>query len=147
MHGALAELLPRGYELWLDGAHNPAGAAMISAWADTKKDKPLYLISGMTKGRDSVAFFTPFQGKVEHIIGVTVPFEPLAKAPEAITAEAVEAGFSATAAQSLQEAIQMILDLSNGAPVRILMCGSLYLAGSMLAENERLAYSSELKTA
>jgi len=57
--GPLLQLLPRGCELWLDGGHNPAAGEVLAAWAKTHQPKPVYVIAGMLKSKDSAGFFKP----------------------------------------------------------------------------------------
>jgi dihydrofolate synthase / folylpolyglutamate synthase len=132
--GRLAQMLPAGWELWVDGAHNEAGGYMLSLWAETKQDRPLYLISGMTQGRDSVKFFEPLASKADFMCGLLVESEASSQTAEYVTAAAEKAGLKAKVCDSLEEALRYTCSLS-GTPARILVCGSLYLAGTVLEMN------------
>ena len=132
--GRLVEQLPEGWELWVDGAHNEAGGYVLSLWAETKQDKPLYIISGMTQGRDSVKFYTPLASKVEFMCGVLVEAEASSQTAQHVTEAAIKAGIDAKACGSLDEAVTLTCQLSD-TPARILVCGSLYLAGMVLERN------------
>ncbi len=132
--GVLAKMLPEDWELWVDGAHNNAGAQMLSLMIEKWKDKPLYIINGRTKNRDVESFLSHFLGKVECVIGVEVKSEPLAEKPERIVQAAKNLGFNTLAADSLKQAINHCINDSS-VPGRILICGSLYLAGDVLLAN------------
>ncbi|AIF80862.1 folylpolyglutamate synthase [endosymbiont of Acanthamoeba sp. UWC8] len=132
--GVLVKMLPRDWELWVDGAHNNAGAQMLSLMMEKWKDKPIYLINGRTRNRDVESFLMHFKDKVECVVGVEVKSEPLAERPERIAVAAEKLGFSSFAAESLKEAVSYCIS-SSSAPARILVCGSLYLAGDVLLAN------------
>lgn len=137
--GVLANLTPAGSELWLDGAHNHSGAAMAAAtMADLQPPLPLYLINGRTRQRDIRGFLAPFLGMAQLVCGVLVRSEPSGEAADNIARAAREMGFAAVAADDLLEAVRICLAHSQGAPCRILICGSLYLAGDVLLMNRAL---------
>src|SRR5215471_10133609 len=76
--GPLVDGAPKGAEVWLDGGHNPhGGAAVAQAMADLEEraPKPLYLVCGMLKTKDSVGYFAPFRGLARHVTTVTIPGE------------------------------------------------------------------------
>jgi dihydrofolate synthase/folylpolyglutamate synthase len=132
--GVLWKILPNNWELWIDGAHNNGGAQMLSLMIEKWKDKPLYLINGRTKERDIKSFLSHFLGKVEMVVGVKVESEPSGEKAENIYNAAKELGFEAAAADSLKEAIELCIKHSNR-EARILVAGSLYLAGDVLLAN------------
>lgn len=133
--GKLFSLLPEGCELWLDGAHNTFGAEMLSATLDTLSPMPTFLINGRTKDRDIEGFLICFINRVECVIGIPVECEPLSENPERIKQIAEKVGFNAIACNSLTEAVQKCLELAGVRMIRILICGSLYLAGDVLEAN------------
>lgn len=134
--GMLTKLLPNeNWELWLDGAHNEGAAAMLAVQAEEWSDKPLYLIAGMTKGKDGENFFKHFVGKAEYVYCVRVNYEPSAQTAEEVANAASHVGLPSLTSKTLQEAIASITDNGKTAG-RILLCGSLYLAGDVLEENE-----------
>ncbi len=135
--GTLSSLLPKKCELWLDGAHNTFGAEMLSATLNTLPPMPTFLINGRTKDRDIEGFLMCFIGRVEHMIAVPVEWEPLSENPEKIKQVAEKIGFSATTSESLIEAVQKCLELAKGRTIRILICGSLYLAGDVMEARSR----------
>jgi dihydrofolate synthase/folylpolyglutamate synthase len=137
-NGVLAKMLPEGFELWVDGAHNNGGAQMLAATIDNEwGDKPSYMINGRTGNRDIKTFLTHFIGKIEFVCGVKVKSEPLGELAENITNGAREIGLIAYECEGVKEAIQLIIEKSSG-PGRILICGSLYLAADVLLANKEL---------
>lgn len=140
-HGPLLDMAPLNAEVWLDGGHNPHGAAAVArAMADLEEraDKPLYLISGMLSNKDAVGFFSAFRGLARHVVTLSIPGEEAAFGAGALYDRVRCAGLEATPAEDLEDAMLQVsamarLDGETG--VRILICGSLYLAGKILAEN------------
>jgi len=136
--GPLVARLPAHAELWLDGGHNPAaGRAVAHAMADFAQTSPnpLVLICGMKETKDARGFFVPFKGLAAHVETVAIPDDP-ASLPAAVLADAArEAGLDATPAPSIEAALDRALARVGRAAPRILVCGSLYLAGHVLREN------------
>jgi dihydrofolate synthase / folylpolyglutamate synthase len=141
-HGPLIDAAPRDAEVWLDGGHNPHGAAAVArAMADFEERaaKPLYLICGMLSTKDSVGFLSAFRGLARQIVTVTIPGEEASLGAGALYDRARTAGLDASPAEDVEDAMLQIsahvrLD-PRDPPPRILICGSLYLAGKVLAEN------------
>lgn len=132
--GPLAEQAKAaGADLWLDGGHNPhAGQAVARALGDlaARDGRPVALISGLLANKDATGFFTPFAPLKAQVF--TVTFEGHAAAPAAQTAAAAElAGLRAHACDSVEDALAKALALSP--TPHVLICGSLYLAGEVLA--------------
>ena len=132
--GPLAEKAKAaGADLWLDGGHNPhAGAAVARALGDlaARDGRPVALISGLLANKDATGFFRPFASLKAQVF--TVTFEGHAAAPAAQTAAAAElAGLRAHACDSVEDALTKALALSP--TPHVLICGSLYLAGEVLA--------------
>jgi dihydrofolate synthase / folylpolyglutamate synthase len=123
-------------ELWLDGGHNPhGGRAVAQTLADLEEraPKPLVLIVGMMGQKDTVGFLSPFRGLAQRIIAVPVPgaHEP-PHAPETVAQIGLRLGFTVETATSVPAALDRLRATANG-PMRVLICGSLYLAGHVLA--------------
>jgi dihydrofolate synthase/folylpolyglutamate synthase len=137
--GPLPNLLGRNCELWLDGGHNPsAGSALAQTLADLEEraPKPLYLICGMMGLKDATGFLSPFRGLVRHIVTVPIPGAHEAPfSPEALAEVANRIDLSAEAASDVESALKRI-ELLDATPKRVLICGSLYLAGHVLARQE-----------
>lgn len=135
LKGPLRDLLGPGAELWLDGIHNAHGAAAVAtALRDLERARPapLVLIMGLMNTRSPAAVLAPFAGMTQEVLTVTVPGEPNAHKAETIAAAARAAGFAATPKRSIVSALQAAALVPN---VRVLICGSLYLAGDVLAKN------------
>lgn len=130
--GALVKLLPPSWELWLDGGHNAAGGKVLAEVAASWQDKPLYLVVGMLQGKDSEGFFAPFVGKVAKVVTVPILGEMKAKEPALLAKEAVNAGLKAFPVVDITHALKLLAQETKDA--RVLICGSLYLAGQVLAE-------------
>jgi dihydrofolate synthase/folylpolyglutamate synthase len=134
--GRLAMLLPSGWELWLDGAHNAAGGEALAAMANTWRERPLHLVFGMLKSHDARAFLralAPFAATLE---GVAIPGEANALSAEEAAAAAHAVGIRATPRENIAAAVAAA-SARQGQPGRVLICGSLYLAGRVLAENSQ----------
>jgi dihydrofolate synthase/folylpolyglutamate synthase len=141
-HGPLVEAAPPGAEVWLDGGHNPHCAAAVSrAIADLEErgERPLYLICGMLRTKDADGFLSAFRGLARHVVTVEVPGEAASLGAGALYDVARAAGLDAAPGEDLEDAMLQIAaraQMDSGeAPPRILICGSLYLAGRVLAEN------------
>lgn len=140
--GRLTESLPTNIELWLDGGHNPsAGRALAQAFKslNERSPRPLVLIWGMLNSKDAGAFIAPFAGLAEHVLTLTIPDEENALPAPTLAKAARAHGLVAEPAPSLQTALERASSLTP-AP-RILICGSLYLAGRVLAAHTGEAMS------
>jgi dihydrofolate synthase/folylpolyglutamate synthase len=138
-HGALVEAAPAGAEIWLDGGHNPgAGEVIAAAMADLEDrvERPLFLVTGMLTTKDPSGFFAPFEGLVRHVFTVPIEGSDASWDPEQLAEAARGAGLSAEAVEGPRQALSLLAASwrFERAP-RILICGSLYLAGAVLAEN------------
>jgi dihydrofolate synthase/folylpolyglutamate synthase len=132
--GGLHAFVADGTELWLDGGHNPAGGQVIAhalAELDERVPRPVHLIFGMMDTKDAHAFIAPFKGLVERVYAVPIPDEPNAFDAEALAEIARAEGFDVVAAGSVPDALLQSQAALDG-PGRMLICGSLYLAGHVL---------------
>jgi dihydrofolate synthase / folylpolyglutamate synthase len=135
--GKLMALAPVGAELWLDGGHNAdGGRAVAAALGDLEErvSRPLVLIVGMLGNKDRDGFLRNFTGLVRRVFGVPLAQEKGTPAAD-IAGAALTAGMPADAAGSVEEALAAIRRLGFDPPPRILITGSLYLAGEVLAAN------------
>ncbi|RWR26454.1 bifunctional folylpolyglutamate synthase/dihydrofolate synthase [Sinirhodobacter populi] len=131
--GPLAASAP-GVELWLDGGHNPAGGRAVAATLARMAPRPTHLICGMINTKDVVGYMRPLVDQAVSLTAVTIPEEPNAVPAEVIEEDARIAGFTTTfRAGSVGEALAAIAARDPSA--RVLICGSLYLAGKVLREN------------
>jgi dihydrofolate synthase/folylpolyglutamate synthase len=131
--GPLLDMLPRGWELWLDGGHNPAAGEVLGAVAADWQDRPLYLVVGMLNTKDAAGFLAPFAPYARSLRAVTIPGEDNALPAASIVAAAVSVGIAAHEALSVAAALRDII--GGREPGRVLICGSLHFAGVVLAEN------------
>lgn len=129
--GDLVDELPAGWELWLDGGHNLSAAGALADFAQGKRDQPLHVIAGMLNNRDAVEFLRILAPRAASMQIVAIPGEENTHDPQAVALSARTAGLDAHAAANVTEAIRRIAE--DSAPARVLICGSLYLAGSVLA--------------
>lgn len=137
--GALVDGLAPGIELWLDGGHNPgAGTAIAETLADLeeKSPRPLTLITGMLTTKDPVGYFRPFAGLAQKVYTVPIASSEAGCAPSDLADAAIAAGLSAKPAANVRDALAQIeAERGAGEPLRVLIGGSLYLAGDVLAQN------------
>lgn len=135
--GAIVDAAPTGAEIWLDGGHNPgAGAVIAETMADLadRAPKPLHLIAGMLETKDPVGFFAPFAGLARSVATVPVGTgDHPGRAPEDLAAAARRAGLPARAHADVFAALASLK--AETIPSRILICGSLHLAGDILRLN------------
>jgi dihydrofolate synthase/folylpolyglutamate synthase len=137
-NGVLSRLLPPGSELWLDGGHNAAGGQAIAqtlAELEERAPKPVCLVVGMLGQKDTAGFLQHFRGLVRRVVTVPIPSSEAALAPDALAALATSVGLDAEPAPGVERAIHRVQESECG-PLRILICGSLYLAGHVLALQE-----------
>lgn len=139
VEGPLPQLLHRGSELWLDGGHNPAAGMMLAqtlADLEERSPHPLYLVLGMMGLKDVNGFVANFRGLVRQIFAVPIPgAHETPHSPKAVAEASRAAGISAEEFDSVPSALAAIERLHPG-PKRVLICGSLYLAGQVLALQE-----------
>ncbi|TWF46642.1 bifunctional folylpolyglutamate synthase/dihydrofolate synthase [Neorhizobium alkalisoli] len=138
--GKLLDYAPKGSEIWLDGGHNPAGGEVIAeamAAFEERQPRPLYLITGMINTKDPVGYFRAFADIAEHVFTVRIRDTEAGLDPVVLANAAFDAGLVAEPAGSAAEALEEITrrQLPGASPPRILIGGSLYFAGNVLADN------------
>lgn len=138
--GALVELAPAGAEIWIDGGHNPgAGQVVAEALAEQEErfPRPLFLISGMLNTKDQTGYFHNFVGMARHVYTVPINNSDAGVPNDQLAARAMEAGLSAEPVSSVANALMLLRETWDPGeqPPRILIGGSLYLVGEVLAEN------------
>ncbi len=137
--GALADLLPENWELWLDGGHNDSAgevlAAQLAKWRQEDRSKPVYLICGMLSTKDAKAFLTPMAPYAEVLRAVEIPGEILSFEAGELAVHARDAGLRSVETEKDIHAALAALARSSSGPARVLICGSLYLAGYVLRLN------------
>ena len=132
--GALVEQLPGGSELWIDGGHNPDAAQLVAAFAERhwRDGLPLVVLFASLKSKDAAATLAPFADSAARIITLPIPGHD-SRSSEELAAMAQAAGFAAEPRDDLESALSSVT-----APARVLVFGSLYLAGVALAANGSL---------
>ncbi len=133
--GRLAGRLGPGWELWLDGGHNRAAAEALAGVLAGWGDRPLFLVFGALDRRDPAEFLAPLAPHVTGLQAIVVPDEANSLAASEIAGAARKAGIRAEAADDVSGALAAIA-AAEPAGGRVLICGSLYLAGAVLAQNE-----------
>ena len=131
-HGPLVDAAPK-VELWLDGGHNPAGGAAIAATLAAMPVRDTYLICGMLNTKDVRGYMRPLAGQARLLYAVSIPNEKNTLPADITRDAALAEGIEATTASSVAAAIFEISALDPTA--RVLICGSLYLAGGVLRQN------------
>ena len=136
--GRLVDLTPPGSELWLDGGHNPdGGRAIAAALADLEErvSRPLVLIVGMLATKDFAGFLNNFSGLARRLIAVPVTDAEKGLPADTVADAARALDIPAASRANLDEALDAVCKLDLEPPPRILITGSLYLAGEVLREN------------
>ena len=131
-HGPLVDAAPK-VELWLDGGHNPAGGEAVAATLARMPARETHLICGMLNTKDVTGYMAPLAPQVTRLHAVSIPGEKNTLPAEVTRDAARAAGIDAVTAASVADAIGAIAASSPEA--RVLICGSLYLAGTVLREN------------
>ncbi len=134
--GPLTHMLPGGWELWLDGGHNAGGGAAIAALVqDQWADAPLHLICGMLATKVADDYLRPLAARAASITTVPIPSSDAGLPPAELAEAAKRAGFTTIAvAENVAAALKAIAAPPSGR-ARVLICGSLYLAGDVLKQN------------
>jgi dihydrofolate synthase/folylpolyglutamate synthase len=137
-HGPLLDELGPDDELWLDGGHNIGAAKvvadMVREWRDARPDRAVHLIYGTLDVRDPNEFLRVFRGLVGEVQGVAIPDQPSTISAEGIAEAGRQAGLDTSASPSVEEALKSVL-ATETRPCTVLICGSLYLAGTVLRDH------------
>ncbi len=138
--GGYAVLVPN-CEIWLDGGHNPQGGEVLGDWlGDQNKD--IYLICGMMKGKDARNYLRPLAPYVKQFYAVVIPEENNCQSVGQLVGAARDLGMEAHEAGSVEKALQSIA-MHATTPFLICICGSLYLAGQVLAANTQDSHTEK----
>jgi dihydrofolate synthase/folylpolyglutamate synthase len=130
--GQLASHLPPDWELWLDGGHNPGAGVALAAHLAEWRDRPIHLVVGMKQAKDSAEFLRPLIPLAASLWAVAEPSQHSALPVEAIVAAS---NGVARPGPLITDALRQIP--RRGGPERVLICGSLYLAGEVLKLDAR----------
>ncbi len=121
-------------ELWLDGGHNADAGVVLAQTLKAMPKKPLIIIWGMLNTKDATQFFRPLANLADHVVTLAIPNEPNAISAEQLADTLRDLGTPASTADSVIDAVKKAARISPAA--RVLVCGSLYLAGHVLAAEE-----------
>ncbi len=127
LHGRLAAMLPAGWEMWLDGGHNAGAGEILGQHLASWRDRPLHVLAGMKRSKDAGGFIRPLLAHATTLWAVAEPGQHLAQPVEDIVAAS---GGVARIGPTVTDALRAIPKF--GEPARVLICGSLYLAGEVL---------------
>jgi dihydrofolate synthase/folylpolyglutamate synthase len=139
--GRLMDQGPSGSEIWLDGGHNAEGGRVVAAALgdlEERVSRPLVVIVGMMANKDASAFLANFAGLTRHIVAVPIPGRDNAMSPDRLADAARALGMRVESAASVEAALGSLARLAYEVPPRILITGSLYLAGHVLFANGTL---------
>jgi dihydrofolate synthase/folylpolyglutamate synthase len=139
--GALVDQAPPGSEIWLDGGHNADGGRVVAAALgdlEERVSRPLVVIVGMMANKDAEGFLANFAGLTRHIIAVKIPDHELAMTPDRLADAARQLGMRVETATGVEAALRSLTRLAYETPPRIVVTGSLHLAGHVLAANGTL---------
>ena len=135
LDGVLAKYLPAGWSLWLDGGHNAAASEALAIVAKQWNDQPLHLIFGFLNSRDPQEFLGALTDHIDTLQAVPIPGEEASLTAAETAGAARQLGIVTEEAEGFAEALHRIVEQAEK-PGRILICGSLYLAGAVLAYEE-----------
>lgn len=130
--GPLTEAAPEA-EIWLDGGHNPAGGEAVAATLARMPARETHLICGMLNTKDVGGYLTPMAPQIASLTAVSIPGEANTLPAEATEAAAKACGMTARSSVDVLTALREIT--ARNPRARVLICGSLYLAGQILKEN------------
>ena len=136
--GAIPALLPPGSEIWLDGGHNADGGRVLAealAELEERNPRPLVLVTGMLGTKDSDGFLHNFAGLAREVHTVPIEQSTASRSPAEVADAARHAGLAARAHPSLEEAFQAVASEAFPVAPRVVITGSLYLAGEVLRFN------------
>ncbi len=128
--GAVLQSMPPGWEVWLDGGHNPGGGEAVAAQLRSWNDRPTHVVVGMKQAKDTAEFLAPIMPLAASLWAVSEPGQHLALPVERIIAAS---GGVAKPGPTVAAALAQIASIFP--PGRVLICGSLYLAGEVLKQD------------
>ncbi len=132
--GKFSEILPKNFELYLDGSHNPQGATTIKNFLKSQKNKKILVIFSMVNDKDCEGFLSEISPEIDYLISLAIPDEPRSRSALEIKNIAKKIGIKSDSARDFEEAFEKA-KLLEKEPTLVLICGSLYLAGSFLFQN------------
>ncbi|THD46802.1 MAG: bifunctional folylpolyglutamate synthase/dihydrofolate synthase [Bradyrhizobium sp.] len=136
--GPLVDMGPPGCEIWLDGGHNAEGGRVAAAALgdlEERVSRPLVIIVGMMANKDAHAFLANFAGLTRHVMAVQIPDREGAMPPDRLADAARQLGMRVETPAGVEAGLRALARLAYEVPPRILITGSLYLAGDVLSAN------------
>ncbi len=134
--GVLRDLLPAGHELWLDGGHNAAGGAVVAEAVralDARAPRPLVMVMGTFANKDAKGFLSHFGDTPHTVLTVRIPGERASWTARQLADLAQEQGLDARPMRGVKSALMAAAEIADA---RVIICGGLYLAGHVLAQNK-----------
>lgn len=135
--GPLPHLLPQGWELWLDGGHNPAAALALADELESWQERPNHLVVGMLRTKDAAEFLARVGSRCRCIMAVAIPDSTASLSAEELSDIGRSTGVAVQPARGIADALVRLARRNPEVPARVLICGSLYLAGAALRLNEQ----------
>jgi dihydrofolate synthase/folylpolyglutamate synthase len=139
VRGPLLNQLPDGWEIWVDGGHNEAAAKAIvgqaQVWQRENASMPLYAIFGMLNSKNPETFLRPLKAHIKSISCLNIPGEENAFKPDDLLTATQNLGIPAIQGENVEKAAADLV-IRSQKPARILICGSLYLVGTVLANHK-----------
>ena len=139
--GRLLDWAPAGAELWLDGAHNADGGRVLAdamAEMEERHARPLILVCGTLTSKDPAALLAPFKGLAQEVLAIPLSQDHAGRTADDVAASANQIGLHAASCSGVEAALRYLAARDWREPPRILITGSLYLAGDVLALNGTL---------
>lgn len=137
--GKFFKILPKNYQLYLDGSHNLQGSTTIKKFLKSKKDQEIFVIFSMLQDKNCEGFLQKISPEINQLIALEIPNEAKSYKKEEIVKIAKKLQIKSISANNFNEAFSKILSVNKtGKDAIILVCGSLYLAGSFLEQNQEL---------
>jgi dihydrofolate synthase/folylpolyglutamate synthase len=136
--GKMADLAPPRAEIWLDGGHNEDGGRVLAAAMADFEDqspRPLVVICGTLATKDTAGFLRHFKGLAQELLAVPITGEHAGRAAEDVAKIAAGVGIDAAASADVEAALRFLAARTWTTPPRVLIAGSLYLAGAVLEAN------------
>ena len=134
--GKFFKMLPRGCDLYLDGSHNLHGSATIAKFLKTQKTKKIFVIFSMLEDKDCEGFLKKIAPEIDHLFALEIPDEAKSRKGREIKKISEKIGIKTTAVENFDAALVQILSfIKADEAALIIVCGSLYLAGSFLENN------------
>lgn len=131
--GRLSAVLPPQWDLWLDGGHNPAAASALASEIQTWRNRPTDLVVGMLRNKDAAGFLGRLGPYVRRIVAVPIPGAGAGFTADELAHVGSTIGLTVEVAVNVENALALLTAAGSRAPSRVLICGSLYLAGAVLS--------------